>query len=790
MQGRHHTASARPAGTGNLWLKLMLAGCAPAALALAATPVRAQDAPVVTVEEVVVNAQKREEKLQDVPVAVSVLTGQALVEKNVSTLQDLSASVPGFVVASNTNYGSAPISIRGVGGANGGGNVFADEPVAVYVDGAVVGRLRMSTADLLDIGGVEVLRGPQGTLYGRNSTAGAVLLRSAEPTETLTGSLRLTAAQYGTFKAAGAISGPLSDTLTARLAIGYSDSDGWAKNADGRRLGGSTNKAIRGYLRWRPTDTARIDLIAEHVDMTVRPALLAVSDISNLRDATTNPTGSNVVLPYTPRPGLRQLLKDNRFALNDTYTTTRGDNFTLKGDFDLGPDLTLSSISNFRSWSQRGAQDSDGVLVDPPTPLFVSGNTPAVGDNDAHNVDSQWSQELRLANSDSGPLEWMVGVYFYDEKNKISPIRIRNYLAGPGTAPGFGAGTLVTFNATQNTRAWAGFANATYRFNDRLSATLGARYSHEKKNFLDSQRVVSINTFDPPGPAIVPAGTQLAALSADLSDSWKNFSPRAVLNYKLTPAVMAYVSYSKGFKSGGFNAFNASATSTAFQPEKIGALEIGLKSDLFDRRLRLNLAAFDYDYTNLQVRTPVPSGGVGIETADKAVSKGIELEANWAVSQAFRIDANVSWLDAHFKKGTISAVQVDSFVFGANPAVVAENVAGNRLSRAPEWQGAVSARYSWQTGLGELTAQGSYRYQGGVYFLETQQNRSTFHEGPWSQIDARLALASANDKWEVALFGSNLTDDRHLSQITAFFALPNASVNEPRTLGVQLNLKY
>jgi iron complex outermembrane receptor protein len=774
-------------------LAAWLAGVAPAALAGAAF---AQAAPASVaqaglIEEVVVTAQKREERLQDVPVAVSALTAQALVEKNVATLQDLSASVPGLVVASNTNFGSAPISIRGVGGANGGGNVFADEPVAVYVDGAVVGRLRMSTADLLDIGGVEVLRGPQGTLYGRNSTAGAVLLRSAEPTADPSGFARFTIAEHGTYKATGAVSGPLnaSGSLTGRFAAGYSDSEGWAHDADGSTIGGSNSASVRGFLRWKPTDTLRLDLIAEHVDMKVRPALIAVSDVSNFRDAAANPTGSNVVLPYTPRPNLRRLLDDNQFALGKTFTKTRGDNITLKGDLELGS-LTLSSISNFRSWAQRGAQDSDGTLVDPPTPLFVTGDVPSIGENDGHFVDSQWSQELRLASNGGGPLEWMVGAYVYDEKNKISPIRIRNYLAGPGTAPGFGSGTEVTFNAAQNTWAWALFANATYEVTDRLSATLGGRYSHEEKDFINRQIVKTINVFDPPGPTIFPAGTPLAALSADLSDSWSNFSPRVVVDYKFTPAIMGYASYSKGFKSGGFNAFNASPASTSFKPEQISAIELGLKSDLFDRRLRLNLAAFDYDYTNLQVRTPVPTGGVGIETADKAVSRGVELEANWAVSQAFRIDANVSWLDAKFKEGTVSAVQVSSFVFGANPAVVAENVAGNRLSRAPEWQGAINGRYTWETGLGAVTAQGSYRYQGGVFFLETQQNQPTFHEGPWSQVDARLALAASDGKWEVAAFGSNLLDDRHLSQITAFFALPNASVNEPRTFGLQLNLKY
>lgn len=752
-----------------------------------ATSASAQDSKETTVGEVIVVAQKRSENLQDVPVSVSAVSGETLQAANVQTLEDLSASVPGFVVAASVNYGSAPLSIRGVGGANGGGNVFADEPVSIYVDDAVVGRLRMSTSDLVDVGSVEVLRGPQGTLYGRNSTAGAVLVRSATPTNDLTGYLRLTAASYGQFKAAAAVSGPVlgSEILTGRLAVNYSTSDGWATNAGGGKLGGSENFTGRLYLRLAPSSALTIDLIGEYIENEVHPAIIAVSDVSSFSGA-----APYLVRPYTPRPGLAQLLEDNRFGLNfPTFTETSGHNLTLKVDYDLTDGVTLYSITNFRDWRQTGSQDSDGTAIDPPLPSpFVIGDISNFGDNDGRFYDAQWSQELRLGNAGDARFNWIVGGYFYWEKNKISPIQIRNRLAGPGSPSGVGA--LVTFDATQVAQSWALFADANYDITDRLSLTVGARYSHEEKEFADRQTVKTINTFDPPGPTFIPGGTTLVALSVSNQESWSNVSPRAVLNYRFNDDVMGYVSYSEGFKSGGFNAFNASPASTSFDPENIKAWEVGLKSDLFDGAVRLNLAAFNYSYSNLQVRVPVPTGGVGIETADEATSRGIEAEGSWIVTPAFRIDANLSYLDAQFEKGSVSSVQVASFNFGSNPAVVAEDISGNRLSRAPEWQGYVSGRYKWETALGEVTAQASYRYQGSVFFLETQQNQSTYKEGDWSQVDARLGLESADGRWEAAVFGTNLTDDRHLSQITAFFALPNASVNDPRMVGVQFNLRY
>lgn len=755
-------------------------------LAMLVLPVAAQESNSTgMLDEIIVTAQKRRESIQDVPVAVSALTGESLVENNVRTLEDLSAAVPGFTVAANVNYGSAPMSIRGVGGANGGGNVFADEPVATYVDDAFVGRLRMSTADLVDIGSVEVLRGPQGTLYGRNSTAGAVLLRSAAPTQETEAYINSSYASYDEKKLSGAVSGALNEdgTLQARAAFGWSDRDGWAKNSNGGRLGGGDSFTGRLYLRALPTEGLQVDLIGEFTKSHVEPATIAIGDVSNFRDATTNPTGSNLVYPYTLRPGLDALVDNNSFAQNvPTYSDVIGRNVTLKAEWDLDS-VVFNSITNYREWDLKGSQDSDGTAIDPPTPAFVTGNVPNIGDNDGHLVDSQWSQELRLSSGKGSAIDWILGAFLYHEDNRIDPVRIRNWLAGPG-----GAGTLVTFNARQKTDSWALFADASYDLTPELTLKLGGRYSHEEKDFTNRQTVVTLNQFDPPGPTFFAAGTTLAAPAPySTSESWNNFSPRAVVQYKFTDDVMAYGSYSKGFKSGGFNAFGLNA---AFKPETIEAFEGGLKSTLLGGAGRVNLAAFHYDYRNLQVRTPVPSGGVGIETADAATSRGLEIESSWYPADGLRLDANISYLDAKFDKGSVSAIQVNSFVFGTNPAVVQEDISGNRLTRAPKWQISLSAKQDWEMDLGTVSAQLGYRHQSSVFFLETQQDKPTYRGKGWSNWDARIALKPANSNWELAAFVQNITDERHFSQVTSFFGMPNGALNEPRKIGVQVNWKY
>lgn len=738
--------------------------------------------------DIIVTAQRRDERLQDVPVAVTVLSTSFLADNQIRTLQDLGATVPGLVVTNSVNYGSAPLSIRGIGGANGGGNVFADEPVAVYVDDAYVSRLRLSTADLVDLGGIEVVRGPQGVLFGRNSTAGAVLLRSAVPTKNFSARIQASATTIDEYRVQAAVSGALDGEgrVKVRLAGGYSNRGGWGVNtAGGPRLNRGEDWQYRAFVQLEPVDGLVIDLIGDQSYSKFFPGTFNVSDVSNLRDRDTNPAGSNAVFPYVVRSDLRDILSNNRFSLNfPTFSTITGGNFTGRANWDLGP-VMLTSITNYRTWHVIGTQDSDGTAVRPPLPPFVSGTVDNIGNNAFGNTrDRQFTQELRLASNGDGRLSWLVGGYYFNERNSVDPISISNFLAGPG-----GAGTRASFISSQETESWAVFGNVSYELVDGLKLSVGARYTEEDKSFFNRLRVQAINTFDPPGPALFAAGQVLAA-PADLNLNRRDtdFSPRIVLDYKPTENTLLYASFSQAFKSGGFNVFRG--VNPIFAPESSDAYEIGLKTEI-SRQLRLNVSAFRYDYSNLQIRTPVPTGGVGIENAARARSQGVEAEASLFPTEGLRFDINAAYLDAKFVRGTLTAIQIQSFVLGTNPPVAAENVAGNRLTRAPEWQLGFSGRYSWNLGSSKkATVQGSVRHQSGVFFLETQQQATSFRGQAWEEVDARIAISDIDDRWEVAIFGKNMFDNRHFSQVTALFGLPNAALNEPRRYGIQLTGKY
>lgn len=736
------------------------------------------------VGEIIVTAQHREERMQDVPIAMSALTGDELVRAGVHSLQDLGARAPGLVVTNSVNYGFAPLSIRGVGGANGGGNIFADEPVAVYQDGAFVARLRMSTVELFDIDRIEVLRGPQGVLFGRNSTAGAVMIYTSEPTQDLSGFVRASASSIESFRLQGAVSGPVDDNarILVRLAASGSLRDGFGSNIAGDRLNGGWDGRGRMSLRFAPDGGFRLDLIGEISRARNEPGTIAIADLSDVSDENTGVIGGNVVFPFIPRQDLQDVVQDSRYALNrSTYSDLRGANLTARGEVEVG-DRTLVSITNYRTWRLSGAQDSDGTAIDPPEPAFVRGTIGNLGDNAAILRDTQFSQELRLASDLSGRFSWMLGGFYFQETNRAE-VAINNRLAGAG-----GGGTVATFRTSQKTTSLAGFFDLTFRLSDAVSLSGGLRYTNERKDFLNSLTVAQAEAFEPPGGPFFDSGQILVrAPDLDLSRKDTNFSHRLVVDWEPAEGINGFLSYNSGFKSGGFNAFRG--IDPEFAPEYNDALEFGLKTEVAPW-LQVDLTAFRFAYRNMQVRTPVPTGGVGIETLARARSQGVEIDLRAAPLRGLRFDASLALLDTSIREGHLSALKGDSFVFGTAPPVTQVDVSGNDLTRAPHLQGYASGEYAWSINGLRASAQLAGRYQGGVYFLETNQQSETFRGDAWHEIDLRLAIEDHQDGWEVALLGRNLTDSRAFTQITAFFGLPNGALNNPRSIELSLALRF
>lgn len=743
-----------------------LASTSMPALAQIAAPAQTPDEQsIATLEEIVVTAQKRSERLQDVPISVSALSSDSLAANDVKSLQDLTGTVPGFVATNSVNYGAAPLSIRGVGGANGGGNFFNDEPVAVYVDGIYIGRLSFSTSDLLDIDSIQVLRGPQGTLYGRNSTAGALLVAAKRPTDSLNGYVQAGYTSLDDFRIGGAIAGPLaSDKLTARLALSYSDRKGfWTNTYTGKKAGGSEDFSGRLSLQFRPTEKLTFDLIGEYLDQNAEPVTVRVSNVSN----------SATDSPFLVRSDLNQALKDNETAFNDpNIFKAKTKSVTLLGEWELDG-LTVNSLSNWRSWDSTGAQDSDGDV------LIGANGAPLHFTNSGVFRNDQYSQELRLSSDADKPFSWIIGGFYLHENNAVDPFTINN----PNGAGGLG--TSASFTAFQKLDAYAAFADATFKISDQFSVIGGIRYSYEQKEFQNTQRVVTIV-----GTPTRPAGSVLSAPpTVNYQRSWDDVTYRAVANYKPTVDVLVYASFSTGFKSGGFNAFGLT---DAFNPEQITAYEAGVKSEWLDRRLRLNSALFRYDYTDLQVRLPVPTGGVNIQNAASARSQGVELESVILPAEGVRLTANVAYLDAKFTSGVLPAVPVTArYRIGTNVPLVDQDITGNRLTRAPEWQVYLGADYETAIGtIGTGRFQISYTYQSEVFYSETNQDEATFRADGWDEVGARFTLTAPEDRWHLTVYAENIFNNRHLTQVTALSSFPNGSVNEPRRFGVQLGVNF
>jgi iron complex outermembrane receptor protein len=716
-----------------------------------------------------VTAQRRQEQLQEVPLSVSVMSGGALERDGVRTLSDMGALAPALITTDAMNYGTAPLALRGVGGANGGGNIFADEPVALYVNEVPLNKVWATTTDLLDVDSVQVVRGPQGTLYGRNSSGGAVLVTTAAPTSAWEGYVRGSSDTIERSRVQGVLSGPLCERWSGRVAAGYTDDRGWATNVvDGNRLGAERQEALRASLRWKASDATTADLVVDRQISDSRPVSFAVADLSQLA----NPAPPNLVTPGVARADLGTVLDGHHFAYNvPTVTRIRATSSSLNLRHQDGAYM-LTSISGWQKSTLSGQQDSDGSALN-------------VIDNSGHLADEDWSQEVRLAKG-AGRWTWLTGAYFSRQRSDVEAFTIHNQFAF------LGAGTAARFDPEQRVSSWALFADETFAITHRVSLTFGGRFSRDSKRFHNHVVVSTLRGVTAPSgvlapvPVKVPAGAVLSGpTDVRFSQAWQDFSPRAVLSAQFARGLLGYVSYSDGYKSGGFNAFG---TTPAFRPEHVKAAEMGLKISSASERAALNASVFHYDYSDLQVRLPVPTGGIDIRNAAKANIAGAEIDAVAPLFYAFALHAGLAWLHARFARGSLPTVPA-TFAFGLPTALLTEDIRGNRLSRAPDWQLNFSVEYSHPlSDRRRFFASARCRAQSEEWFLETDQASQTYRGRGWSEVDVQLGLTGRDGRWEIALAGQNITDDRHVSQVASYSGLPVASLNQPASWGVQLRV--
>lgn len=699
--------------------------------------------------EILVTAQRRSENLRDVPVSVTAFSGEALARADIESLQDVFSYTPSMTF--NTSSGAAQIYLRGVG--SNIANFSTDGSVAVNVDGVYVARPFGALTDFLDVERVEVLRGPQGTLYGRNATAGAINVVSARPTRDLTGYAK---AIYGTFnrrELQGAISGPLTSdgNIRARVAGRWARDDGFTKDLDpagSNKLDNSDVDALRGSLDG-DFGALSVQITADYGRQHSDGDTVRVLDGSGYADEIGAP-----------------LPDDFHSARNDLPTFNNNRTWGISGQatYDFG-DVSLISVTGYRELKQHFLLNTDGTEADISESIFLT---------DA----KQFSQELRLQSNGDGPFSWIIGGYYFNEK--VNSVTLLPRLSGMGTRA-FPYTNIFIGNGEVD--AYAGFADVSYKLTDRLTVSAGIRYSHEKKDLyreLYSPSTIVRDAYDTDA-----FGTR-SAFRADTPtyDAW---TPRFVVNYKPTDDLLLYVSASRGFKSGGANV--AAATSEPFGNELLWSYEAGVKLNLLNGKGLWSTSVFRYDYTDLQVTT-FQNGLNSIQNAASARPWGIETELSLSPVRELQINLSAAYLDATYHDFTSSL------------GGVAVDASGNRMIGAPEWTLSGSANYDFDLGgAGTLSAFGAVNYRSTTDF--NQFNFTNMQQEGYALVDARLTWTAPGGNYSISGFAKNLFDVEYVRNIAAFTSItsPTYLATNPqgsalgypgpgRQLGVELGVRF
>jgi iron complex outermembrane receptor protein len=713
------------------------------------------------VSEVIVTAQKRSEKLSTVPLSITAITPTLLNSSASKNLEELQGIVPGVTFPAASSYGGAPIVIRGVSGQ---GAFLEDDPVAVYVDGVYQpSNSRFGVSDLTDVESVEIVRGPQGTLQGRNATAGAILVHTTDPGQTFTGFLRASIADPFEYRAEGAVTIPLADTLSVRLSGDYFYQRGFGENTfDARHIGGETAENVRAVVLWRPTSrfSARLSVNYQDLSSTQASARWAYTQVNPTGQAVTNAT------PYVSLPtGLQNQYLNNDFDLNiRSNNTQRSPNGALEVHYDLGP-VELISLTGLSSAKNDGTADSDGLgLTGTNGVSLIDADTGNLRQayNEGHIKGHQFTEEVRFQSTGDTRFKWILGGY----ASRAVDSFIFNIFNLEETVP---TDEIVGFTAHQVDISYAGFADGTFKVTDKLALTGGVRYTTENKLF---RNTFSLTNFD--------SGFQFFELPYNPpKTTWDDVSYRGNINYQATSDLLVYASYSRGFKSGGFNAFGV-GPQPSFSPETLTSIELGVKSYFWDRRAYVAASGYSNKYNNLQVTVGVPTGGQIIENAASANIDGFEIEGQLKPVEHLSLTGNVSYTDATYSNFQ-NAGAVDGSLVDAT---------GNQLPNTPKWQYYIQGDYDF--GLGEGWSANfdlNWRWRDKVYFFGT--NETPDLEGqPDGELGARIDLIDHADAFTVSLYGRNLNNRRVVASEQVQFAYPVAFFNEPRVVGLQLQKKF
>ncbi len=799
--------------SSGVFKKSILAGAITGA-SIATTTATAQQQTML--EEIIVTAQKRAQSIQDVPISITAVSGQKMTENGITSLQELSQYMPNVTV--NVGAGTPNLYIRGIGS---GTNQGFEQSVGLYTDGVYAGRGPLATAPTtMDLERVEVLKGPQGILFGKNTVAGAINVISAKPTDEFEGSVEaLYGTEYGDQQYNVVLSGPFSETFAGRLAVRHdTTNDGWWTNVTTGEEGPMRESwYARGSLRWNLTENVEVNAKYEYGDFDSEntPSAVYQSDIEGL------PNFAGIV----PFP----VVSDRELGAGDAGTERTMDTDVVAVTVDWQMDFaTLTSISSYSTYEMMSVGDTDIAAAPSITRLRTEGY-------------EQYSQEIRLVSPGDQTIDWIVGTYHQSNELDISReiLELDFLMSGPlNTVPLIAPTGAVPTVFDQEGESWAVFAQGTWNATEALRFTLGLRYNEESKKLDKIADSTGLQVRGPGGINYYSSPTNFQSIADLRSHSFTGLSRdedkltySTNVQYDFNDATMVYASVSTGFKGGGYDeaysgagesirlvhpVFNTpvgapvpgnDASVLEYESEEVLSYEAGVKMSMLDGAAQLNMAVFRMEYDNLQTSSLVGDVYL-VGNAGEALSQGFELDGRVRFSESFSMGGAMAFLDANYEQFTGATCTTPQSMDPANnPGCLLEdgsnivapgqrggqNLNGETLVFAPDFTANIYAQHSMTVGSAmNLVSTLDVNYSDEFYSaLDLDPN--TLHDAT-TVVNARVALNSDDGKWVLALVGKNLTDeltyawknDVPVTNSNSYYGLPE----RPRTLSLQARYNF
>jgi len=756
----------------------------------------------VALEVIQVTAQKRSENAQETPISMNVLRAEDLKEKSIEKIDDLQYSVPNLHM---TETGiSTQMFIRGIGTGN---NQGFEQSVGQYIDGVHYGRQQLLRMPFLDLERIEVLKGPQSIMFGKNSVAGALNLSSAKPTQDTEIHFGLQyQPKFDAVEVTGMVNSALTDTLSARLAVRNYTEEGYIENSfKGRDETIRDENAVRLSLLWEPNDEMNFlfKIERDNFDGTGRQIEVIKDEPALAGYPIPGATFSQILgLLGHPDAITETELNFQRQADDEESSRNSLDNATLTANFNLG-DYTLTSVSGFVSYDFVETCDCDYTAA----PIF------SVFIDEGY---QQFSQEIRLVSPVEGNFDWLAGLFYqtselaFDDNIRIPTDSVLGSLSGGSLAPL--TGQAAGRNYQLDTDMWSAFFQGRYHFTDALTLTLGGRFTSEKKTAARLMNITDLSTGnitqDPLSPALFDIVFGIQSEQSPLSPQGHNltgerdensFTPLINVSYKIDHNIMAYASATTGFKAGGFDARANNVNSWEFEEEDATAYEMGIKSLLLDDTLEVNLALYRTEYDNLQVSQFDGVLGFNVGNAKETIVQGIEVDGRWILLDGLSMQYGIAYLDheySDFTNGNCHSRQIPDGDIGAD---------GNQLCDYTGKSGQYTPKLTANIGFDFFT---EISFLGFEYFRTTlglyhsaKQNvdvnlNPLYEVDAYNKVDMRIALESEN--WNIALFGKNMTNEEVLTYVgnnplsgstfgtDTFYGF----VDKPAVYGIQLDYNF